>query len=49
MEIPVASPTKNDCFISSYSNDGIGHQMEVKISCLATALILCSSEVKQGR
>jgi hypothetical protein len=48
-KVPVASPTKKNCFISSYSNDGIGHQMEAKISCLATALILNSREVTQGR
>ena len=48
-EIPVIAPTKKDCFISSYSNDGIGHQMEAKISCLATALILNSREVTQGQ
>jgi hypothetical protein len=48
-EVSVVIPTKKECFISSYSNDGIGHQMEAKISCLATALILNSRNVTQGR
>jgi hypothetical protein len=47
--LSVAFPTKKDCFISSYSNDGIGHQMEAKISCLATALILNRKDATQGR
>lgn len=33
------SPLSN-CYISSYGGDGIGHQMEAKMSCLATAVML---------
>ena len=42
------SNKKHDCYISSFSVDGIGHQMEAKISCLATALVLNQNRATAG-
>ena len=42
--LPMASssmaPTRNECLISSFGTDGIGHQMEAKLTCIATAAAL---------
>jgi hypothetical protein len=43
-----AVPTQSSsCFISSHGQDGIGHQMEAKVSCLATAVVLNLTYVHQ--
>jgi hypothetical protein len=36
----VNTTTQNYCLISSWGSDGIGHQLEAKISCIATAAVL---------
>lgn len=41
-------PVKERCYISSYGTDGIGHQMEAKISCLATAIFLNNKSATTG-
>ena len=37
---PVPSPRLNNCFASSASSDGIGHQMEGRLSCIGLAEML---------
>jgi hypothetical protein len=41
------STRSSSCFISSHGKDGIGHQMEAKVSCLATAVVLNLTYVHQ--
>jgi hypothetical protein len=47
VEVNSKEVTKSGCHISSYSKDGIGHQMEAKLSCLITASVLNWTYVHQ--
>jgi hypothetical protein len=47
VEVNSKEVTKSGCHISSYGKDGVGHQMEAKISCLVTASALNWTYVHQ--
>lgn len=40
-------PTTSNCLISSYGKDGIGHQIEAKLSCIITAISLNLTYIHQ--